>query len=54
MDGSSNSMRFRVGSILSDSEIAKYALCFKFPATNNEVEYEALAVGLRIVRELGV
>ena len=28
------------------------ALCFRFQASNNEAEYEALIVGLRLAREL--
>nr|GEY15387.1 reverse transcriptase domain-containing protein [Tanacetum cinerariifolium] len=31
-----------------------YALRFKFNATNNEAEYEALIAGLRIARQIGV
>ena len=31
----------------------KYALRFSFEASNNEVEYEALLAGLRIVVALG-
>ena len=34
--------------------VIEYALWFNFPTTNNEVEYEALKVGLRIARELEV
>ena len=34
--------------------MAKYALYFELPATNNEAKYEALAVGLKITKELGV
>nr|GEX27936.1 reverse transcriptase domain-containing protein [Tanacetum cinerariifolium]GEX46518.1 reverse transcriptase domain-containing protein [Tanacetum cinerariifolium] len=32
----------------------KYALRFRFNATNNEAEYEALIVGLRITKQMGV
>ena len=32
----------------------KYALRFKFKASNNEVEYEALLAGLRLAKHLGV
>ncbi|KAM1252521.1 hypothetical protein ACFX13_041348 [Malus domestica] len=32
----------------------EYALRFKFKASNNEVEYEALLVGLRLAKHLGV
>ncbi|GKD16970.1 reverse transcriptase domain-containing protein [Tanacetum coccineum] len=31
-----------------------YALRFRFDATNNEVEYEALIAGLRITKQIGV
>ncbi|GJW77127.1 reverse transcriptase domain-containing protein, partial [Tanacetum coccineum] len=31
-----------------------YALRFRFNATNNEAEYEALIAGLRIARQMGV
>ena len=34
--------------------ITEYALCFEFFAINNEAEYEALIVGLRIAKELGI
>ena len=31
----------------------KYGVQLKFPATNNEVEYEAILMGLRIAKALG-
>ncbi|GKB39319.1 reverse transcriptase domain-containing protein, partial [Tanacetum coccineum] len=31
-----------------------YALRFGFEATNNEAEYEALIVGLRITEQIGI
>ncbi|GKF86055.1 reverse transcriptase domain-containing protein, partial [Tanacetum coccineum] len=31
-----------------------YALRFRFDATNNEAEYEALIAGLKIVEQIGV
>ena len=31
----------------------KYSVQLKFPTTNNEVEYEAILMGLRIARALG-
>nr|XP_027093651.1 uncharacterized protein LOC113714052 [Coffea arabica] len=34
-------------------EVCSYALRFGFPATNNEVEYEALIAGLQLARRLG-
>ena len=56
MDGSSNSSRSGGGLILMGLEgmIAKYALRFEFSATNNEAKYEALAMSLRIAKELGI
>ncbi|GAA0156441.1 hypothetical protein LIER_13941 [Lithospermum erythrorhizon] len=32
----------------------EYALRFTFPTTNNEAEYEAMVVGLTIVKSLGI
>ncbi|KAM2226104.1 hypothetical protein EV1_019739 [Malus domestica] len=32
----------------------EYALRFKFKASNNEAEYEALLVGLRLAKHLGI
>lgn len=32
----------------------EYALCFKFQTSNNEVEYEALIVGLRLAKSMGI
>ncbi|GJY49850.1 reverse transcriptase domain-containing protein [Tanacetum coccineum] len=45
-----------VGLILTSPEGAEftYALRFRFEATNNEAEYEALIAGLRIAKEIGV
>ena len=56
VDDSSNSSRFGAGLILMGLEgmIAKYALRFEFSATNNEAKYEALAMSLRIAKELGI
>ncbi|GJV17542.1 reverse transcriptase domain-containing protein [Tanacetum coccineum] len=44
------------GMILTNPEGAEftYALRFRFDATNNEVEYEALIAGLRIAEQMGV
>nr|GEZ73999.1 reverse transcriptase domain-containing protein [Tanacetum cinerariifolium] len=44
------------GLILTNPERAKftYALRFGFDATNNEAEYEALIVGLKIAEQMGV
>nr|GEX03602.1 reverse transcriptase domain-containing protein [Tanacetum cinerariifolium] len=56
MDGSSCADGSGVGLILTSLEGAEftYALRFRFEATNNEVEYEALIAGLRIAEEIGV
>ncbi|GJS56365.1 reverse transcriptase domain-containing protein [Tanacetum coccineum] len=42
--------------ILTNPEGAEftYAMRFRFEATNNEAEYEALIAGLRIVEQMGV
>ncbi|KAM2322261.1 hypothetical protein ACFXTH_018949 [Malus domestica] len=37
-----------------DKVVIKYALRFKFKASNNEAEYEALLAGLRLAKHLGV
>ena len=48
VDGSSNSAGSEAGLILMNLEemIAEYTLHFEFLTTNNEVEYQALTVGL--------
>ncbi|GKE23475.1 reverse transcriptase domain-containing protein, partial [Tanacetum coccineum] len=55
-DGSSCADGFGAGLILTNLEGAEltYALRFRFEATNNEAEYEALIAGLRIAEEMGV
>ncbi|GJY39045.1 reverse transcriptase domain-containing protein [Tanacetum coccineum] len=55
-DGSSCADGFGVGLILTNPEGAEftYALRFRFEATNNKAEYEALIAGLRITKEIGV
>nr|GEX63999.1 reverse transcriptase domain-containing protein [Tanacetum cinerariifolium] len=55
-DGSSCADGFRAGLILTNPEGVEftYVLRFRFEATNNEAEYEALIVGLRIAEEMGV
>ncbi|GJS75582.1 reverse transcriptase domain-containing protein [Tanacetum coccineum] len=47
---------FGAGLILTNLEGAEftYALRFRFVATNNEAEYEALITGLRIAEQIGV
>ncbi|GKA64974.1 reverse transcriptase domain-containing protein [Tanacetum coccineum] len=55
-DGSSCTDGSRVGLILTNPEGMEftYALRFRFEATNNEAEYEALIAGLRISEQMGV
>ncbi|GKB49806.1 reverse transcriptase domain-containing protein, partial [Tanacetum coccineum] len=55
-DGSSCADGSGAGLILTNPEGAEftYALRFKFEATNNEAEYEALIARLRIAEEMGV
>ncbi|GJU97063.1 reverse transcriptase domain-containing protein [Tanacetum coccineum] len=55
-DGSSCTDGSRAGLILTNSEGMEftYALRFRFDATNNEAEYEALIAGLRIAEQMGV
>ena len=36
-----------------EKDVLKYRVKLKFPVTNNEAEYEALLIGLRIARALG-
>ncbi|KAM2638371.1 hypothetical protein EV1_022762 [Malus domestica] len=56
VDGSSNQQDCGVGLVLTTpNKVAmQYALSFKFKASNNEAEYEALLVGLRLAKHLGV
>ncbi|GJZ85271.1 reverse transcriptase domain-containing protein [Tanacetum coccineum] len=53
-DGSSSADGFGVGLILTSPEGTEftYALRFRFEATNNKAEYEALITGLRIAEEI--
>ena len=37
-----------------DGEILKYGVRLRFPATNNEAEYEGILTGLRLRKVLGV
>ncbi|GKC98695.1 reverse transcriptase domain-containing protein, partial [Tanacetum coccineum] len=55
-DGSSCTNGSGVGLILTNPEGMEftYALRFRFDATNNEAEYEALIAGLRIAEQMGV
>ncbi|KAM2574826.1 hypothetical protein TB2_006730 [Malus domestica] len=56
VDGSSNQQGCGVGLVLTtpDKVAMEYALRFKFKASNNEAEYEALLAGLRLAKHLGV
>ncbi|GKA76727.1 reverse transcriptase domain-containing protein [Tanacetum coccineum] len=56
MDESSYVDGSGAGLILTNPEGAKftYALRFRFNATNNEAEYEALIAGLRIAEQIGI
>ena len=44
-----------VGVIITtpDGEVLKYGVQLKFPATNNEAEYEGILTGLRLGKALG-
>ena len=55
-DGSSVQGRGRVGVVITtpDGEILKCGVQLKFPATNNEAEYEGILTGLRLGKVLGV
>ncbi|KAM1833455.1 hypothetical protein ACFX13_023276 [Malus domestica] len=56
VDGLSNQQGCGAGLILMtpDKMAMEYALRFKFKASNNEAEYEALLAGLRLAKHLGV
>lgn len=55
-DGLSAQKRGRVRVVITipDEEILKYGVQLKFPATNNEVEYKGILIGLRLGKALGV
>ena len=55
-DGSSAQKRGGVVVVIitHDGEILKYEVRLKFPATNNEAEYEGILTGLRLRKALGV
>ncbi|CAL8995976.1 unnamed protein product [Prunus brigantina] len=55
VDGSSNAQGCGAGLVLisPDKVVLEYALRFKFHASNNEAEYEALLAGLRLAKEMG-
>ena len=54
-DGSSTQHEGGAGIVITspENDVLEYGVQLKFPITNNEVEYEALLAGLRIVRALG-
>ncbi|GJZ56599.1 reverse transcriptase domain-containing protein [Tanacetum coccineum] len=56
MDGSSCIDGSGAGLIITNSEGMEftYSLRFRFDATNNEAEYEALIAGLRIAEQMGI
>ncbi|KAM1898095.1 hypothetical protein ACFX14_032495 [Malus domestica] len=55
VDGSSNQQGCGAGLVLTalDKVAMEYALHFKFKASNNEAEYEALIAGLCLAKHLG-
>ncbi|GJY46238.1 reverse transcriptase domain-containing protein [Tanacetum coccineum] len=55
-DGSSCVDGFGAGLVLTNPEGTEFtnALRFRFDATNNEAEYEALIFGLRIAKQIGI
>ena len=55
VDGVSNQKGAGVGLVLTSSEmiIIEKSLRLDFPATNNEVEYEALLEGMAMVQRMG-
>ncbi|KAM1810241.1 hypothetical protein ACFX12_027026 [Malus domestica] len=56
VDGSSNQQGYVAGLFLTipDKVAMEYVLRFKFKASNNEAEYEALIAGLRLAKHLEV
>ena len=56
VDSSSNTKGLGARLILTspDGAVAEYALWFRFFASNNKAEYEALVTDLRMVKELRV
>ena len=55
VDGSSSATNIGAGFILTtpEGEVVGYVLRFDFSTTNNEMEYKALLVELRLTLELG-
>nr|XP_023909274.1 uncharacterized protein LOC112020937 [Quercus suber] len=54
-DGSLAQKRGGVGVVIAtpNGEVLRYGVQLKFPATNNEAEYEGILTGLRLGKELG-
>ena len=54
-DGSSAQRKGGVGVVITtpDGEVLKYRVQLKFPATNNEAEYEGILTGLRLEKAIG-
>jgi ribonuclease HI len=55
IDGASSQQGSGAGlAVISpQGDVLNYALHLMFPMTNNIVEYEAMIVGLKLVKELG-
>ncbi|KAI5350231.1 hypothetical protein L3X38_003122 [Prunus dulcis] len=56
VDGVSNQKGAEAGVVIvtPDGTLLKQAITLSFPASNNEVEYEALLAALRLARELSI
>ena len=56
IDDSSAQKRGGIGVVITvpDGEVLKYGVQLKFPATNNEVEYEGILTGLKLKKALRV
>ncbi|XP_075649866.1 uncharacterized protein LOC142620376 [Castanea sativa] len=54
-DGSSTQKRGGVGIVITtpDGEKLRYGVRLKFPATNNEAEYEGILTGMRLGKAIG-
>ena len=56
MDGASNASGRGAGLVLTNSDglVAEFALRFSFNISNNQAEYEALIVGVRLAKEFSI
>ena len=56
IDGASNAQGSGTGLILTNFEgmVIEYAFRFNFKTSNNQIEFEALLVGLKIIKELDI